>query len=468
MKNQYSYRDDSGKLRSRNEIDDKYKWNLKDIFESDELWEENFNSLQQKADKLSEFKGTLHQSAENLLACLKYDEEIGIILDKLHLYSMLSKDIDLGKEKYQGMYDRLIVLASKISALSAFIKPEILQIPEENIYSFIESDEGLKIYRHLLDDLLRTKIHTLSEAEEIMLANASPALQTSYNTFGLLNNADLKFPKIEDENGSQQEISHARYTAAMYSLDRDYRKRFYKNYYKPFMEYKNTFGSLFNGNLKSDLFLSTTRKYNSTRELALDANNIPLSVYDNLVNSVNDRLDPLHRWAELKKRYLDIGEFHAYDAYVTLFPSVKKKYSYEDGIKIVCRHNQAVIGMLQGCGKSTANHVAQHVENHHIGVFEKMVLFEEFDGLPGDVATTTGARRWTTAFHAHHTVVPGEHEVFGSKFFAVEVNFLKDVDHCGHHAVRQSEGAVVLRIAANLQNTLAEFGKGRRQVGRGG
>ncbi len=308
---------------------------LKRYFKNDEVWEESFASLGQRANKLPEFKGTLHGSAKSLLACLKYDEEIGMILDKLHLYSMLSKDLDLGNEKYQGMYDRLIVLASKISALSAFIKPEILQISEDKINSFIESEEGLKVYRHLLDDLLRTKKHTLSEAEEIILANASPALQTSYNTFGLLNNADLKFPKIEDENGAEQEISHARYTAAMYSLDRDYRKRFYKNYYKPFLEYKNTFGSLFNGNLKSDLFLSKTRKYNSTRALALDANNIPLSVYDNLVNSVNDRLAPLHRWAELKKRYLDIGEFHAYDAYVTLFPSVKKKYSYEDGVKIV-------------------------------------------------------------------------------------------------------------------------------------
>ncbi|VAX25917.1 Oligoendopeptidase F [hydrothermal vent metagenome] len=363
MKNNYSSDGNLGGLRNRDEIDNSYKWNLKDIYESDEKWEDDFSALSEKAVQLPEFKGTLHQSANDLLSCLKFDEEIGIVLDRLHLYSMLAKDLDLGNEKYQGMYDRLMVMASKISALSAFIKPEILQLSRETINGFISAEPELKVYEHLLNDLFRTKEHTLSEEQEVIIANVSPALQVASNTFSLLTNADLKFPIIKDEDGNDIEITHGRYSSAMYSLDRGYRERFYKNYYKPYIEHKNTLGALFTGNLKSDYFVAQTRKYSSTREAALDANNIPLSVYDNLVNSVNERLDPLHRWAKIKKEYLKLESFHAYDAYVTLFPSVKKKYTYEKGKDIV-------LDSLDPMGKQYIEDVKFAFDNRWVDVYE--------------------------------------------------------------------------------------------------
>lgn len=363
MKNLFSSDVNSGGLLERDKIEDSYKWNLKDIYNSNDEWENDFASLEIKASKLSEFKGTLNQSAKSLLDCLKYDEEIGIILDKLHLYSMLAKDLDLGNEKYQGMYDRLMVLASKISALSAYIKPEILQIPPEIIDEFINTENTLRVYKHLLDDLFRTKKHTLSEEQEVLIANVAPALQVASNTFGLLTNADLIFPTIKDENGNDIVITHGRYSSAMYSLDRDYRERFYKNYYKPFIEHKNTLGTLFSGNLKSDNFIAQTRKYSSTRESALDANNIPLKVYDNLVSSVNQRLEPLHRWAEIKKKYLKLDDFHSYDAYVTLFPSVKRKYSYEKGKEIV-------LNSLNPLGEKYITDVKRAFDDRWIDVFE--------------------------------------------------------------------------------------------------
>ncbi len=363
MKELFSSDTNSGGLLERDKIENSYKWNLKDIYESNNEWENDFASLEKKANTLTEFKGKLNQSAKSLYDCLKFDEEIGIVLDKLHLYSMLAKDLDLGNEKHQGMYDRLIVLASKISALSAFIKPEILQIPQETIDEFINAKDELRVYKHLLEDLFRTKKHTLNEEQEILIANVSPALQVASNTFGLLTNADLNFPTIKDENGNDIVITHGRYSSAMYSLDRDYRERFYKNYYKPFIEHKNTLGALFGGNLKSDNFIAQTRKYSSTRESALDANNIPLTVYDNLVNSVNQRLEPLHRWAELKRRFLKLDKFHSYDAYVTLFPSVKRKYSYEKGKEIV-------LNSLNPLGEQYITDVKRAFDNRWIDVFE--------------------------------------------------------------------------------------------------
>jgi len=352
----------SGLLKREN-IDDKYKWNLKDIYKSDEDWEKEFKEIENKTIELSKFMGTLGKSAENLLKCLKYDEKIGIILDRLHLYAMLAKDLDLSYEKYQGMYDRLMILASKLSAASSFIKPEILKISEDKLNNFINENKDLTIYRHLIDDLLRTKAHTLSADEERIMANVSPALQVASSVFGLLTNADLKFPTIKDENGNDIEITQGRYSSAMYSLDRDYRKRFYENFYIPFVEHKNTLGALFSGNIKAEYFNAQTRNYSSSREAALNANNIPLSVYDNLVNTVSQNLEPLHRWASLKKKILNLDSFHAYDAYVTLFPSVKKKYLFEDGMKMV-------LNSLNPLGDKYINDVKFAFNNRWIDVFE--------------------------------------------------------------------------------------------------
>ncbi len=358
-----NFEENGSGLPDRDSINVKYKWNLSDIYTSDSKWEEEFAFVKSRSNGFGDFRGTLGESAENLLKCLKFDEEIASVLDRLHLYAMLAKDIDLSNEKYQGMYDRLMVLASTISADSSFIKPEILEIPEDKLTMFINENEELKIYKHLTDDLLRTKYHTLNASEEEILANVSPALQTSSSAFGFLTNADLKFPTILDEEGKEIEITHGRYTSAMYSLDREYRKRFYKNYYVPFIEHKNTLATLFSGNIKADYFNAHTRKYSSSQEAALDVNNISLSVYHNLVETVTENLDPLHRWAKLKKRILNVDTFHAYDAYVTLFPSVKKKYSYESGMKIV-------LASLSDLGEGYVNDVRFAFENRWVDVFE--------------------------------------------------------------------------------------------------
>ena len=355
--------DSSSGLLKRENIDNKFKWNLIDIFSSDAEWEKAFTELEDKTEKLDSFKGTLSKSAENLLLCLKSDEEIGIVLDRLHLYAMLAKDIDLSNEQYQGMYDRLMILASKLSAATSFIKPEILEISEEKLYGFISETNDMKIYKQLIDDLLRTKAHTLDAEQEKIMANVSPSLQVASSAFGLLTNVDLKFPTIKDENGKDLEITHGRYSSAMYSLDREYRKRFYENYYIPYVEHKNTLGALFSGNIKSDFFNAQTRNYGSSREAALDANNIPLSVYDNLVNTVTENLAPLHRWTRLKKKLLKLDTFHPYDAYVTLFPSVKKKYTYESGMSMV-------LDSISLLGDKYTKDIKGAFENRWVDVFE--------------------------------------------------------------------------------------------------
>jgi oligoendopeptidase F len=324
-----SHAQSKGELPLRSDIRVDQTWNLEDIYKTLDDWESDFKWAEDAIKKYEIFEGKLGSSADNLLACLKFDDEVGIILSQLYLYASLSRDLDLANPDNQGRYERISALSSKLNAASAFIRPELLSIPETNLFGFIDENDGLKLYKHQIDDLLRTKTHTLSPKEEELMALSGPVRGVASNVFGMFSNADIQFPSVQDESGEGIKISHGRYYAALYSTDREYRERAYRGFYQPFMEYKNTLVALFNGNIKSAIFNSKARNYESTRKASLDPNNIPLEVYDNLVNTVNENLTPLHRWAKLKKKILGVDSLHAYDTYVTLFPSVKKEYEYD-------------------------------------------------------------------------------------------------------------------------------------------
>ncbi len=325
----------NGKLLSRDEIDEKYKWNLGDIYKSKEEWEKDFASILDELKKIEKFEGKISESAEDLWQCLKTDENIGIKLGKIFLYAMLSKDLDLTDNVAQGRYDRVVNLHAIVSEKTSFIVPEILKITPEKLDSFIGEKEELKTYRHFFDDILRMKPHTLDKEKEKILAMAMPVTSVPYDVFSLLENADIQFPTVEGEDGKPVQLSHGRYQSALFSPNREYRQRVYKAYYKPFIEHQNTLSALFGGNIKAALFKAKVRNYNSTLEAALFPNNIPTEIYENLIDSVNKNLEPLHRWANLKKKILNLEELHPYDSYVTLFPASNKKYSFEEGKKIV-------------------------------------------------------------------------------------------------------------------------------------
>lgn len=351
-------------IPTRDEIDEQYKWNLKDIYETDEDWEKDFEFVEQSIAGYAQFEGRITDSSENLLACLKFDEEIGIKLERLYLYSMLAKDSDMRDTKYQGMDDRIKSIYSKVLTASSFIKPELLKSDETKLIKLINSHPELKIYKQSFDDLLRFRNHTLEKEQEELLAMASEVTQVPYNTYSLFTNADLIFPKVDDEYGNEIEMSHSRFYAALYSKDRSYRERAFKAYLKPYMDNINSFSSLFNGNLKSNIFYAKARKFNSAREAALFKNNIPASVYDNLVEAVNKNFAPMYRWASLKKKLLKIDELHPYDVYVTLFDQkLEKKYSYEHA-------KQIVIDSLKIMGEEYLASLNKAFDNRWIDVYE--------------------------------------------------------------------------------------------------
>jgi oligoendopeptidase F len=288
---------------------------------------------------------------------------MSVKIGRLYLYALLSKDLDLSNSSGLARYDRISQLNSNVAAASSFIRPELLSIPKEKVDQFMNESKELKVYKHLYDNLIRMKEHTLPKDQEELLAQASQINQIPNNTFSVFTNADLQFPTVKDPNGNDIQISTGRYTAALYSTDRSYRERVYKGFYKPYMEYKNTLSSLFNGEIKTHMFNSKARKYNSSREAALDVNNIPVSVYDNLVKTVNENLEPLHRWAKLRKKVLGLTELHPYDAYVTLFPAVKEEYQYDQATQIVK-------DALKPLGENYLSSLTKAFENRWIDVYE--------------------------------------------------------------------------------------------------
>ncbi len=357
-------REESSSLPLREDIEEKYKWNLADIYPGDDKWEEDFKWVEDNIPSLKGFEGKLSQDFKNLLECLKLQDSIGIKMDRLNLYASLSKDSDMRIHTYQAMDDRIKNLFTKFSSAASFIKPEILDIPIDNLKRFLDSNNELSTYKHYFDDIIRMKKHTLNKELEEVLASSSEILQVPYDAFSMFTNADLKFPVVKDENGNDIEISHGRYYSAMYSFKREFRKNVYKSYYKQFKDYANTISVLFNGNLKANIFIAKTRKYDSVREAALDSNNIPISVYDNLISSVNKNLKPLNRWASVKKKLLKLDELHPYDSYVTLFQGEsEKEYSFEEAKEIVLK-------ALSPLGEEYLKSLSAAFDNRWLDVYE--------------------------------------------------------------------------------------------------
>ncbi len=348
---------------TQNEIDPKYKWDLSALYENDDAWERDFTTLENKANLYTEFETKLGISPLNLLKALIFDEEVGITFDRLRNYASMSSDLDTRVQKYQSMLQRISTLGSKLASKASFMKPEIQAIGEETLSSFMKTEPSLKVYSQFFDNILRKKDHTLPKEQEAILALASPLLEVASDTFGIFQNADLKYPLVQDPDGKDYQITPGKYYAAMYSLDRDFRRKVYKGFYEPYKNYKNTFASLFNGNIKSLIFNRTARKYSSNLEASLDANNIPTEIYENLINSVNANLAPLQRWGTIKRKMLGLNDFHPYDTYVTLFPSAEKDYEYEEGKALV-------IEALRPLGEKYIEALTHAFNNRWVDVYE--------------------------------------------------------------------------------------------------
>lgn len=324
-------------LKERSQIEKKYMWDIEDMYPDESVWDNDLAESMVAAEEFGKYSGHLTENARTLSEALRARDAIWQQVEKAFVYARMKRDEDNREEKYQGMSDKASSVISKISALTSFFAPELLSADEGVILSFVDEEPGLEVYRFFLTDILREKSHVLSPAEEKIMAQMSEVTSATNNIFTMLNNADIKFGSITDDDGNETELTHGNYIKFMESQNRTVRKNAFETMYKSYESLINTLGCSYNYNTKTDAVNSRIRKYTSARAAALSGDNIPEEVYDNLVSVVNDTLPTLHKYMKLRKSILGVDELKMYDVYVPLvdLPEEQKHVNYDDGKQMI-------------------------------------------------------------------------------------------------------------------------------------
>ncbi|MDW8801422.1 oligoendopeptidase F [Clostridium sp. A1-XYC3] len=322
------------KLKTREQIDQKYKWKVEKIYENIDAWEEDFKRLKDMAPELTSYSGKLMEGKE-LLNYMKLDEEVSRLAGKLAVYAHLKNDEDTANPTYQALRDKIYSYFAELKSMQSFFIPELLSIPEEAIRKEIEKLPELKIYSFFIEDILKMKPHVLTREKEELIAAVSDCLQAPDKIYSMLSDAEMTFPVIKDENNNDVELTEANYGGFIQSRDRRVRKDAFQGLFKTYNKFNNTLGASLTSSIKNFVFISKTRNYSSALEASLKPNNIPLEVYDNTINTVNNNLSSLHRYVKVKKKLLGLEEIHMYDLYVPIIESPVEHIEFDEAVKVV-------------------------------------------------------------------------------------------------------------------------------------
>ena len=316
----------------RNEIDEKDTWDLSTIFETDQKWEEELALLTEDTKQAASLEGHLLDSAESLLDITERYLELSRRLEKLYVYAHMKNDQDTRVAKYQEYYAKAMALYSQLDQVFSFYEPEFMAITEEQYQNFLAEEPKLQPYKHFFDKLLQNKDHVLSQREEELLAGAGEIFGAASETFAILDNADIVFPFVKDEDGNEVQLSHGVYMRLVESKNREVRRGAYEALYATYEQYQHTYAKTLQTNVKVQNYRAKVRNYKSAREAALAANFVPESVYDNLVSAVRKHLPLLHRYLALRSKILGIPDLKMYDVYTPL-SSVEYSFTYEEALK---------------------------------------------------------------------------------------------------------------------------------------
>lgn len=351
-------------LKTRDQIDSKYKWNIQAMIPDESVISGELETIKKEAEAYGEdFAGRLTESADTLLAAFQKRDDIWRRLEKIYVYARMRRDENNTETKYQAMADQCNSVIAAVSASMAFFTPELLSASEETILAYIDAAPGLEIYRFAICDTMRQKAHILTQAEENILAQMSEITGATNDIFTMLNNADIKFGTIIDEDGDETEVTHGNFIKFMESHDRDVRKNAYNAVYDAYKELINTIASAYNYNTKTDVVSARIRKYESARAAALSGDNIPAEVYDNLVAEVHKNLPAMHRYVELRKKLLGVDKLYMYDMYVPLIKLPETSVSFEEGLDIMR-------DALQPLGEEYLTKMNKGIEEGWIDVYE--------------------------------------------------------------------------------------------------
>ncbi|MGL4819612.1 MAG: oligoendopeptidase F [Bacilli bacterium] len=326
------------KIPKRSELNVEDTWKLDDIYATDEAWHAHYTEIEGRLEELLNGEGKLaSDNGKTLLNVFDKHGELYEQIGKLYTYAHMRYDQDTRNSTYQAMDSKARLLYTQAGANSAWVTPEFLQLSDEQIASFLEQTEGLKLYQKSIDDLIRERKHVLSKSEEALLAKAQQIFSTPSQTFGMLNNADIKFPTIVGEDGEEVQITHGRYITLLESKDRSVRKQTFDAVYETYEGLKNTLSSTLSSVVKVNNFQATVRHFESARQAALSANNIPETVYDGLIATVRKNLHLMHRYAAIRKRALALDELHLYDMYTPIVKEVDMPVKYAEAQEILLK-----------------------------------------------------------------------------------------------------------------------------------
>ena len=346
----------------RSEISDEYKWSVKDLYSSDELWNNDYEKALKSTQEKSSFEGCVMDSADTLADALSESEKDDYITERLYVYAFMRYYEDTSDGTYQQMSGKAQMLAVKMSEKYSFLVPEIMAADDDKVARFLDS-EKIKPYRHLLCDMLAKKEHTCSQKEEKLLAMASQMADSPSDIFSKFNNADVKFGKVHDEHGDEKELTSAGFSVFMESRDRNVRKEAFYALYRQYKSYINTLAASYYGNVKQAVFFANARNYESTLQMYLSGSFIPESVYTNLIDTVNNNLDKMHDYVSLRKKTLGVDELHFYDIYAPLTSDYTVKVSYENA-------KETVLDALKILGDDYVSQVKKGYESGWVDVYE--------------------------------------------------------------------------------------------------
>ncbi len=321
---------------SRVDVPEAEKWNLADIYTDVSQWESDFVQIGEMAEKLKQFDGAIH-NGQSLFQFLKQKEELSYKFSHVYAFCMLQVDEDTRNTKAQSLLERAKGLSVKVSAATSFYMPFLLSLDEETLKGYITAEAGLTYFEEDLLDSFRYKNHVLTKDQETVLSQLGEALSAPANTFGMINNADIKFGEVTGENGEKIELTRGMYSKLIEDENREKRREAYKSYYKPYLESKNTIASTLSSAIKNNVTIARIRNYPSALEKSLFGDRVPKEVYENLITATKENIAPLHRYSKIRKGKLGLDELRQYDMSVPLVEGVKQVIPFEEAYDMMLK-----------------------------------------------------------------------------------------------------------------------------------
>jgi len=353
----------SEKIPERSQMGARYTWDLSAMYANRESWEADFKTCEQNLSSLKALKGTTVKSPEALLKYLILSDDASVRFSRLGAYASLLKDQDTRQPDPQAMYDRAMNLAVKLQEARSWFEPETLALPDGKLLEWCRNNPKLAVYTHHFEDLLRQKQHVLTAREEELMAMSGKVVESPRQAFTMLANADMKFPTIKDSAGNDVELSEGRYAFFMRSPDRALRERAFKKTLEAYLAFKNTMAATLAGSIQGDIFEARARHYGTALEAALGPDNIPVSVYDNLIATIRANLPKLHRYMDIRRRKLGIDKVHLYDTFVPLIDGQGPRINFDDAVA-------TIIKALAPMGREYLDPMVKGFQSRWIDVYE--------------------------------------------------------------------------------------------------